>query len=61
MNIIGIDLGGTNVKIGILQNSELTAENETFTKPEWLGKEVTGDIRYYNSLLSQTPYRNWGI
>ncbi len=40
---------------------ELSSENETFKKPKWLGKEVTGDIRYYNSLLSKTPYRNWGI
>ena len=45
----------------VIAEVELTSENETFTKPEWLGKEVTGDVRYYNSLLSKTPYRNWGI
>ncbi len=45
----------------IIAEIELTSENETFKKPSWLGKEVTGDVRYYNSLLSNTPYRNWGI
>ena len=30
---------------------ELGNENEPFDKPEWLGKEVTGDQRYYNSNL----------
>ncbi|MCF6307531.1 MAG: CYTH domain-containing protein [Flavobacteriaceae bacterium] len=40
---------------------ELTSENETFKKPSWLGREVTGDVRYYNSQLSKRPYRNWGI
>lgn len=45
----------------IIAEIELTSENEAFIKPEWLGKEVTGDVRYYNSLLSKTPYRNWGI
>ncbi len=38
---------------------ELTQENETFQKPDWLGKEVTGDIRYYNSRLSKNPYSQW--
>ena len=40
---------------------ELTSENEEFEKPTWLGKEVTGDVRYYNSQLSKLPYRNWGL
>lgn len=38
---------------------ELETENETFEKPNWLGKEVTGNIRYYNSQLSKNPYKNW--
>ena len=45
----------------IIAEIELTSENEAFTKPDWIGKEVTGDVRYYNSLLSKTPYKNWGI
>ncbi len=38
---------------------ELSDENEDFEKPDWLGKEVTGDIRYYNSQLSKNPFKNW--
>jgi adenylate cyclase len=38
---------------------ELSEENEAFTKPTWLGKEVTGDTRYYNSQLSKTPFNTW--
>ena len=45
----------------VIAEIELSSERETFTKPAWLGKEVTGDIRYYNSRLSKTPYRNWRI
>ncbi|WP_010252278.1 CYTH domain-containing protein [Myroides injenensis] len=43
----------------IMAEIELQNENEDFEKPEWLGKEVTGDKRYYNSYLSTTPYKNW--
>lgn len=43
----------------ILAEVELNSENETFEKPHWLGKEVTGDIKYYNSQLSKSPYKNW--
>jgi len=42
----------------ILAEIELQAENETFQKPNWLGKEVTCDVRYYNSQLSLVPYKN---
>ncbi len=38
---------------------ELGAEDEAFVKPEWLGEEVTGDVRYYNSMLMTNPYKNW--
>ena len=38
---------------------ELTDENDTFDKPAWLGEEVTGDAKYYNSMLMKTPYKNW--
>ncbi|PRX51520.1 CYTH domain-containing protein [Salegentibacter salegens] len=38
---------------------ELNNETDTFQKPEWLGEEVTGDIKYYNSQLSKNPYENW--
>lgn len=38
---------------------ELKHEDEPFEKPGWLGKEVTGKIKYYNSQLSITPYNQW--
>ena len=43
----------------ILAEIELTNEDESFVKPDWLGKEVTGDSRYYNSQLSKHPYNSW--
>lgn len=38
---------------------ELYSEDEQFEKPDWLGKEVTGDRRYYNSSLTKLPYTKW--
>ena len=38
---------------------ELSKENEVFQKPEWLGEEVTGAIKYYNSNISKNPFKDW--
>ncbi len=38
---------------------ELSDENESFDIPFWLGEEVTGDAKYYNSMLTKNPYKNW--
>ncbi len=38
---------------------ELKSEDEQFEKPDWLGEEVTGDVKYYNSMLMKNPYKNW--
>ncbi|MCX7875480.1 MAG: CYTH domain-containing protein [Melioribacteraceae bacterium] len=43
----------------ILAEVELSDENENFEKPEWLGEEVTGDVKYYNSMLMKNPFKNW--
>jgi adenylate cyclase len=43
----------------IVAEIELNSENEQFKKPYWLGKEVTGNIKYYNSSLSKNPFKNW--
>ena len=40
---------------------ELQSETETFEKPSFIGQEVTGDRRYYNSHLRQYPYSQWPI
>ena len=43
----------------IIAEIELPSEDAVFFKPEWLGEEVTGDMRYYNSMLKKTPYTTW--
>lgn len=43
----------------VLAEIELSAENQTFEKPAWVGTEVTGDFRYYNSSLMREPYSRW--
>jgi len=43
----------------VVAEIELNSEGETFTKPDWLGEEVTGNIKYYNSQLSKLPYNTW--
>ena len=44
----------------VVAEVELGAEDEAFEKPDWLGEEVTGDVRYYNSMLMKNPYSKWG-
>jgi adenylate cyclase len=43
----------------VLAEIELPDEDTKFEKPQWLGKEVTGDVRYYNSFLSKKPFCEW--
>ena len=43
----------------IVAEIELSHENESFEPQEWLGEEVSGDKRYYNSMLIKDPYKNW--
>ena len=43
----------------LIAELELESEDEPFEKPEWLGAEVTGNVRYYNSFLSIHPYTEW--
>lgn len=43
----------------VIAEVELSDENETISKPEWLGAEVTGDARYYNAYLSNHPFKSW--
>ena len=38
---------------------ELPDEQAQFNRPAWLGEEVTGDVRFYNSMLMKNPYKNW--
>jgi adenylate cyclase len=43
----------------IVAELELPAEDTVFTRPDWIGEEVTGDARYFNSNLSRTPVTRW--
>lgn len=43
----------------LIAEIELKQEDENFEKPSWLGEEVTGDVRFYNSQLIKQPYNTW--
>ncbi len=43
----------------IVAEIELESEDQKFEKPEWIGEEVTGDPRYFNSNLINHPYTKW--
>ena len=43
----------------VMAEIELSETEEAFARPSWLGREVTGDPRYYNSHLSRHPFKEW--
>ncbi|MGA8239021.1 MAG: CYTH domain-containing protein [Desulfobacterales bacterium] len=43
----------------IIAELELESEDQVFTKPEWIGEEVTGDPKYFNANLIHCPYSKW--
>ena len=43
----------------VVAEIELSDTNEQFEKPDFIGQEVSGDKRYYNSRLTRFPYKNW--
>jgi adenylate cyclase len=43
----------------IVAEIELSDESQTFAKPNWIGEEVSGQARYFNSYLVQHPYKTW--
>lgn len=43
----------------VIAEIELTSEDEPYIKPDFIGKEVTGDRRYYNGHLRKNPYCLW--
>ena len=43
----------------VMAEIELESPEEPFEKPSWLGEEVTGDKRYYNSHLLIHPFKDW--
>ncbi len=45
----------------VLVEVELEREDQPFTKPDWVGREVSTDPRYANSALAVRPFRDWGV
>ena len=43
----------------VMAEIELNSEDESYAKPDFIGREVTGDRRFYNSHLRQNPYKLW--
>lgn len=43
----------------VVAELELQDEHQAFTRPPWLGPEVTEDHRYSNSSLVQRPFQTW--
>ncbi len=43
----------------VIAEIELLSENDSFEKPNWVGEEVTGNIKYYNSMLIKKPFSKW--
>lgn len=43
----------------VVAEIELESEAQTFALPEWIGEEVTGDVRYFNSSLLRHPFTSW--
>ncbi len=43
----------------VVAEIELSSVDEVFIKPDWLGNEVTDDLRYYNNNLTSMPFSTW--
>src|SRR6187551_644122 len=43
----------------VVAEIELPTEDSVFARPDWVGEEVTGEARYFNSNLSSTPFTRW--
>ena len=43
----------------VIAEVELSSPDEAYEKPDFIGEEVTGDKRYYNSHLRKNPYKMW--
>lgn len=58
-HIYEVDVFAGENKGLIVAEIELSSETENFTKPHWLGEEVTGQDKYYNSRLTKLPFAKW--
>ena len=44
----------------VVAEVELESEDQQFEKPNFIGEEVTGKVKYYNMMLLKNPYTTWG-
>jgi CYTH domain-containing protein len=44
----------------VMAEVELSSPDEPYLAPSFIGQEVTGDHRYYNSHLRKNPFKDWG-
>ncbi|MGB5360496.1 MAG: CYTH domain-containing protein [Eudoraea sp.] len=60
-HIIEVDefLGSNNWLV--IAEIEIEKEDDNIEVPSWVGLEVTGDIKYYNSQLSKYPFKEWKV
>lgn len=54
------EFGGANAPL-VLAEVELESEAQSVNAPDWIGQEVSSDVRYTNFYLSQHPYSTWGL
>lgn len=59
VHVFEVDVFSGENKGLVLAEVELNSETEAFIQPSWLGKEVTGDARYYNANLILNPFSKW--
>lgn len=52
------EFAGDNAGL-VVAEIELDSEDEVFERPDWIGAEVTHEMRYYNNALAQHPYCDW--
>ena len=52
------EFSGENAGL-VVAEIELDAEDQQFSKPDWIGDEVTHDSRYANANLRRNPFSNW--
>jgi len=52
------EFGGDNRGL-IVAEVELKDQSQSVTMPDWIGKEVTDDPRYFNANLVKKPFNTW--
>jgi CYTH domain-containing protein len=56
-----VDVFGRKNRGLVVAEIDLNLKNEVFSRPPWLGDEVTDDPRYSNSALARNPYSTWKV